>query len=35
METFPNGDKKVREIIQDWKIRYKDRSAMMDELRKI
>ena len=35
MERIDGGDKVVDEIIRKWKVQYKNRSAMMDELSKI
>ena len=32
MKSISGGDKVVDEIIKKWKIQYKNRSAMMDEL---
>ncbi len=35
MSKYPGGKLKVSEIVSDWKVRYKNRPAMMDELRKL
>ncbi len=35
MKFITGGDKVVDEIIKRWKIQYKNRSAMMDELSRI
>lgn len=35
MKRIDGGDKVVDEIIKKWKVQYKNRSAMMDELSKI
>ena len=35
MKSITGGDKVVDEIINKWKVRYKNRSAMMDELSRI
>lgn len=35
MSNFQGGEEKVRQIAEDWKIRYKHRPAMMDELSKL
>lgn len=32
MKSISGGDKVVDEIIKKWKVQYKNRSAMMDEL---
>ncbi len=34
IESYPDGEAAVKEITEDWKVRYARRSAMMDELRK-
>ena len=35
MKRIGGGDKVVDEIIKKWKVQYKNRTAMMDELSKI
>ncbi len=35
MEKYPGGKELVLEITNDWKSRYKNRTAMMDELSKL
>ena len=35
MEKYPRGKERVSEIASDWKSRYRNRSAMMDELSKL
>ena len=35
MKRIDGGDKEVDEIIKKWKVQYKNRTAMMDELSKI
>lgn len=35
MKCIDGGDKVVDEIINKWKVQYKNRSAMMDELSRI
>ena len=35
MQKYPGGEEKVDEIRNDWEVRYKNRRAMMDELRKL
>lgn len=35
VQKYPEGKKKSDEIVADWKSKYKNRSAMMDELRKL
>ncbi len=35
MKSITGGDKVVDEIIKRWKIQYKNRSAMMDELNRV
>jgi hypothetical protein len=35
MKKYPEGTKKVKEIVSDWQIAYKNRPAMMDELQKL
>ena len=35
MEKVPGGKKLVREIVSNWQVKYKNRPAMMDELRKL
>lgn len=32
MKHYPNGVNRVKHIVDDWKIRYKNRPAMMDEM---
>lgn len=33
MKKYPNGKKKIDEIVANWISKYKKRRAMMDELR--
>jgi len=35
MQKYPEGGKKVKEIIAGWQLAYRNRPAMMDELRKL
>lgn len=35
MKKYPKGKEKVSEIISDWRLRYRNRPAMMDELSKL
>ena len=35
MQDIKGGKKKVREIVEDWSVRYKNRPAMLEELRKL
>ena len=35
MKSISGGDKVVDEIIKKWKVQYKNRSAMMDELNRV
>ena len=35
MEKMVGGKKLVREIVSNWQVKYKNRPAMMDELRKL
>lgn len=35
MKKYPNGKEKVTEIMSDWRLRYRNRPAMMDELSKL
>ncbi len=35
MEKYPGGKEKVEEIVTDWQSAYKNRRAMMDELKKL
>lgn len=35
MKSITGGDKVVDEIIKKWKIQYKNRSAMLDELNRV
>lgn len=35
MQEYPEGMKKVKEMVTDWKLAYRNRPAMMDELRKL
>ena len=35
ISAYPDGKKKVQEIAADWRVRYKRRSAMMDELENV
>ena len=34
METIPGGEEIAKSIADNWKMQYKNRSAMMDELRR-
>lgn len=34
MQQMKNGRELVEQIVTDWKVKYKNRPAMMDELRK-
>lgn len=35
MKKYPHGKEKVAEIVSDWRLRYRNRPAMMDELSKL
>lgn len=35
MQKYPEGKEKVREIVMDWQSAYRNRRAMMDELKKL
>ena len=35
MQKYPSGKEKVAKIVVNWQTRYKNRSAMIDELRKL
>ncbi len=35
MKKYPEGKEKVSEIVSDWRLRYRNRPAMMDELSKL
>jgi len=35
MQKYPEGGKKVKEIVTSWQLAYRNRPAMMDELRKL
>lgn len=35
MKKYPKGKEKVSEIVSDWRLRYRNRPAMMDELNKL
>ena len=35
MKKYPKGKEKVSEIVSDWRLRYRNRHAMMDELNKL
>ena len=35
MKKYPKGKEKVSEIVSDWRLRYRNRPAMMDELSKL
>ncbi|MBP3567754.1 MAG: SWIM zinc finger family protein [Lachnospiraceae bacterium] len=35
MKKIKGGEKKVQEILEDWKVRYKNRPAMLEELRRL
>lgn len=35
MKSITGGDKVVDEFIKKWKIQYKNRSAMLDELNRV
>ena len=35
MEIIDSGKELARQIAENWRIKYKNRSAMMDELRKL
>lgn len=35
MQKYPQGKEKVREIVTDWQATYRNRRAMMDELKKL
>jgi hypothetical protein len=35
MQKMKGGVKSVEQIVNEWKVKYKNRPAMMDELRKL